>query len=83
MLEHPPLAERSPGARLHLIREKLMALDAAAAVEFLQLTSFDRLLKSTISLCPECDAHVPALVFSRQGRVLVRKNCEQHGFSEA
>jgi hypothetical protein len=83
MFEQPSLAEKALGARLHSIREKLKALDASAAVGYFQLASFDRLLKSTISLCPECLAHVPAVVFSREGRVVARKNCEQHGFSEA
>src|SRR5207302_2002525 len=44
---------------------------------------FDRLLKTTISLCPECLAHVPALVLTRQGRVWMRKVCATHGASDA
>ncbi|HSU53127.1 MAG TPA: radical SAM protein, partial [Candidatus Dormibacteraeota bacterium] len=63
--------------------EKLLALDASAAAAYFQLQSYDQLLKCTVSLCPECLAHVPALVFARDGRVLMRKHCETHGFSEA
>ncbi len=69
--------------RLELLRTKLLAQEESSAVEFFQLTDFKRLLKTTISLCPDCLAHVPAVVFTRGGRVLLRKICEQHGFSEA
>jgi len=71
------------GGRLHSIREQLVVLSQAATIEFFQPGAFDRLLKTTISLCPECLGHVPALVFTRQGRVLMRKHCEKHGLSEA
>ena len=36
-------------------------------------------LGATQSLCPECLAHVPAAVFEREGRVLIRKRCTTHG----
>jgi uncharacterized radical SAM superfamily Fe-S cluster-containing enzyme len=74
----PPLA-----LRLESMRVKLLALEEASTVQFFQVTDFSRLLKTTISLCPDCLAHVPALVFSRESRVLMRKLCEHHGFSEA
>src|SRR3954462_290542 len=70
-------------ALLNSLREKLLTLDACAALDYFQLKGCAQLLKSTISLCPECLAHVPALVFSRESRVLMRKHCERHGFSEA
>jgi uncharacterized radical SAM superfamily Fe-S cluster-containing enzyme len=65
------------------IRRSLLAMDAAASVEFFSLANFDRLLKTTVSLCPECLGHVPAAVFTRGGRVLLRKRCPLHGASEA
>jgi uncharacterized radical SAM superfamily Fe-S cluster-containing enzyme len=83
MLEHPLGEPTSPDARLKSLREKLMPLDAAAAVGYFQLQDYNQLLKSTISLCPECLKHVPALVFARGVQVQIRKHCEQHGFSEA
>jgi uncharacterized radical SAM superfamily Fe-S cluster-containing enzyme len=52
------------------------------ATEF-GLDHADRLLKTTISLCPECLSHVGAAVFVRDGRVLMRKRCPGHGPSEA
>jgi uncharacterized radical SAM superfamily Fe-S cluster-containing enzyme len=58
-------------------------MDDAASVPFFELEDFDRLLKTTISLCPDCLGHVPAVVFTRRGRVLIRKHCQQHGLSEA
>jgi uncharacterized radical SAM superfamily Fe-S cluster-containing enzyme len=52
-------------------------------LEFFQPHEPVRLLKSTISLCAECLAHVPALVFTRDGRVWIQKTCPQHGPVEA
>lgn len=69
--------------RLEKIRASLLPLDAAAAVRQFGLEGSARLLKTTISLCPDCLAMVPALVYARDGRVLMRKRCEEHGDSEA
>lgn len=69
--------------RLDEIRASLLPLDAAAAVRRFELEGSPRLLKSTISLCPDCLAPVPALVYARDGRVLMRKSCEEHGDSAA
>jgi len=77
----PPPAPLAP--RLEALRQRLLRLDEPAAAGYFQLKHFNRLLKTTISLCPDCLAHVPALVFTREGRVLLRKLCEQHGLSEA
>jgi uncharacterized radical SAM superfamily Fe-S cluster-containing enzyme len=76
-------ADRNSGSRLESIRELLAAMDEPAAIAHFQPGDFDRVLKSTISLCPECLRHVPALVFTRNNRVLARKHCDTHGFSEA
>jgi uncharacterized radical SAM superfamily Fe-S cluster-containing enzyme len=69
--------------RLETLREQLLAMDEAATLEFFNPGDFKLLLKSTISLCPECLAHVPALIFTRGGQALMRKRCNHHGFSEA
>jgi uncharacterized radical SAM superfamily Fe-S cluster-containing enzyme len=69
--------------RLQKLREHLAAMDEAAAVEFFKAKNFERLLKTTISLCPDCLAHVPGLVFTRNKKVFIGKCCEQHGYSEA
>jgi hypothetical protein len=82
MLETPSLLPNL-NSRLNAIRHQLLSLDSRPAVEHFQLTEFDRLLKSTISLCPACLAHVPALIFTRGKRVLMRKLCPGHGPSEA
>src|SRR5438132_4945845 len=77
-LASPPL-----GQRLDALRLKLAALDEADSLDFFQPEDFDRLLKTTISLCPQCLAHVPALVLTRRGRVWMRKVCTIHGASDA
>ncbi len=43
------------------------------------LVDFDRLLKTTVSLCPVCLAHVPAVVFTRSGKVYLERKCSTHG----
>jgi uncharacterized radical SAM superfamily Fe-S cluster-containing enzyme len=74
--------ERPPG-RLETLRASLRELDEPGARDCFGLHDGGRLLKTTISLCPECLAHVPAVVFARDGRVLMRKRCERHGCSDA
>ncbi|MFO0550458.1 MAG: radical SAM protein [Polyangiaceae bacterium] len=70
---------RSP---LELARERARSLDEAGArVEF--DAPLGRALKTTVSLCPDCLAHVPALVVEEAGRVLVRKRCPEHGLKVA
>jgi uncharacterized radical SAM superfamily Fe-S cluster-containing enzyme len=68
---------------LDTLRQKLLSLDESAAIEFFQPKDFARLLKTTVSLCPECLAYVPALVFTRAGCVFMSKLCNDHGRSEA
>src|SRR5580692_3991093 len=65
------------------ITAELVALPLEAARLRFELTSAERLLKSTVSLCPECLGHTPAIVFTRGGRVLIRKHCKEHGFADA
>lgn len=69
--------------RLETIHDDLRALNAEEAARRFELGAFDKLWKSTISLCPTCLIHVPALVYEVGGRVLMRKICETHGFSDA
>ncbi|MEZ6054593.1 MAG: radical SAM protein [Planctomycetaceae bacterium] len=69
--------------RLEAISRELVDLDEAAAVRNFEPGPFDRLLKSTISLCPECLQHVAALVYTHDGRVWIRKSCPTHGLSTA
>jgi uncharacterized radical SAM superfamily Fe-S cluster-containing enzyme len=65
------------------VSRRLAALDEASAAAFFGHPRADRLLKTTASLCPECLAHVPALVLARDGRVLAVKRCDAHGLREA
>lgn len=70
-------------SRVAKVARRLADLDEAASPRFFGSPRFDRLLKTTASLCPECLAHVPGLVFTRDGRVLIAKRCEEHGTREA
>ena len=70
-------------SRVAKVARRLADLDEAASPHFFGSPRFDRLLKTTASLCPECLAHVPGLVFTRDGRVLIAKRCEEHGTREA
>lgn len=75
-------AQPSFDAKLERIAAPLRALDEAVARHRFGLESRDELLKTTLSLCPTCLAHVPAAVFERDGRVILRKHCEAHGASQ-
>ena len=76
-------APPSRAETIERIAAGLRAMDADRAVETFAARRVDRPLKTTVSLCPKCLAHVPALVFERGGRVIMRKLCGEHGASEA
>lgn len=69
--------------RLERIASRLRKLDEAGVRAHFCLIRPDVLIKTTISLCPDCLAHVPAAVVRRQGGVWISKRCEVHGPSEA
>jgi uncharacterized radical SAM superfamily Fe-S cluster-containing enzyme len=68
---------------LDVAKDAARALDERAARERFQIAERDRALKTTVSLCPECLAHVPAIVYEHAGRALIRKACTTHGTSDA
>jgi uncharacterized radical SAM superfamily Fe-S cluster-containing enzyme len=68
---------------IEAITQDLVALSPEDSRSRFQLLPLDRPVKTTVSLCPECLAHTPAMVFIQGGRVLIRKQCEVHGFTEA
>src|SRR3954452_23067949 len=74
----PSLHERLEG-----IRAALLEMDEGACGAGFGLVAGERALKTTISLCAECLGHVPAVVFSRGGRVLMRKRGPERGVAEA
>lgn len=37
------------------------------------------LLRESVSLCPECLQLIPLVIFERDGKVLLRKQCKEHG----
>ena len=61
----------------------MQSWDADRVRSTFALTDACHLLKSTISLCPDCLAHVPAAVFERSGKVYIASRCGAHGTSEA
>lgn len=70
-------------ARLERIAAPLRDLDEAAARARFALLPADRLLKTTLSLCPTCLAHIPAAVVERERRVVMLKRCDSHGEATA
>lgn len=70
-------------ARLERIAGPLRGLDEAAVRAQFELDPVARVFKTTISLCPECLGHVPAVVYAQAGAALLAKRCETHGLSRA
>lgn len=68
---------------LDVARDEVRSMDEASARTRFGVSAACRALKSTVSLCPVCLSHVPALVFERSGRVWIAKECVMHGFGEA
>jgi hypothetical protein len=58
-------------------------MDLPATRAFFALGAGERVLKTTVSVCPECLVHVPGVVYERGGRVLLRKRCDAHGQKDA
>jgi hypothetical protein len=58
-------------------------MDASTCASAFELANDDRPLKSTISLCATCLDHVPAVIYERRGRVMMRKRCATHGPADA
>src|SRR5688500_11083340 len=73
----------SRASRIAQIAEELRGMDEARAIAHVGARDVDRALKTTVSLCPTCLDHVPALVHERRGRVIMAKKCPTHGTSEA
>jgi uncharacterized radical SAM superfamily Fe-S cluster-containing enzyme len=69
--------------RIAKLEGELSTLDAGPLAAKLEARGVEVPLKSTISLCPTCLTHVPALVFERGGSVWMAKRCAEHGTSEA
>ena len=70
-------------ARLELLSERLRALDYAAVRTTFDVPSSARLLKTTLSLCPQCLQHVQGAVYADAGKVWIGKRCDAHGVSRA
>jgi 7,8-dihydro-6-hydroxymethylpterin dimethyltransferase len=68
---------------LEVLADGLRSLDLASAKLRFQLEGHAKLLKTTLSLCPDCLTHVPAAVFVESSRVLMKKQCVEHGVTHA
>lgn len=70
-------------ARLRIISTSLRALRTDKVKEHFELADDDRLLKTTISLCPVCLQHSHAAVFTANGKVYKATRCATDGISRA
>ena len=70
-------------ARLQRLATPLRLLDEAGVRARFELPAATKVLKTTLSLCPDCLAHVPAAVFLDGQRVMIAKHCATHGASRA
>jgi len=70
-------------SRLETLAAPLRDLCAERIAQLFELPQGASLLKTTLSLCPECLAHVTAAVYVDAGRVLMGKRCGVHGFFRA
>jgi uncharacterized radical SAM superfamily Fe-S cluster-containing enzyme len=70
-------------SRLETLARPLRELDHEQVAERFRLPNGARLLKTTLSLCPDCLAHVPAAVLVHDARVFIHKQCSVHGLTRA
>ncbi len=74
------VVDADPLARL---RRALAGLEREDVAAQFGLPAHDQVLKTTISLCPTCLAHVPAVVYTAEGRVWLERRCPEHGGARA
>jgi uncharacterized radical SAM superfamily Fe-S cluster-containing enzyme len=70
-------------SRLEKLAAPLRELEAPDVAREFELPAGAELLKTTLSLCAECLAHVPAAVFVADARVFIAKRCATHGRARA
>jgi hypothetical protein len=70
-------------SRLEAVAAPLRELQAADVTRRFALPENARVLKTTLSVCPECLTHVPAAVCAHEGKVFMAKQCGVHGASRA
>jgi uncharacterized radical SAM superfamily Fe-S cluster-containing enzyme len=69
--------------RLETVAAPLRTLSMLEARRLFEVPSDAPVLKTTLSLCPECLSHVGAAVYVDSRRVLISKRCPEHGISRA
>jgi uncharacterized radical SAM superfamily Fe-S cluster-containing enzyme len=73
------IAQPSLEGRLETLAAPLRELSAERVAQLFSLPPGASVLKTTLSLCPECLGHVTAAVYEEAGRVLMAKRCAVHG----
>ena len=69
--------------RLLMLARPLKTMTMADVREHFRLPAESPVVKTTLSVCPECLEHVVAAVYVESGRVLMAKRCVVHGLSRA
>ena len=64
--------------------EQKLAAQGAVGTKKLDalLRENEELIMRTASICPECYRLIPMVVFDRDGKALLRKECKEHGIIE-
>ena len=68
--------------KLELIAGAIRGLGENDVRSRFSLAQADVLIKTTLSLCPDCLTHVPAAVVRREHQIRMLKICSEHGSSE-
>ena len=66
-------------ARFEALSKPLRDLNEGEVRARFELPAAGRLLKTTLTLCEVCLAHVPGAVYANDGRVLLASRCAHHG----
>jgi uncharacterized radical SAM superfamily Fe-S cluster-containing enzyme len=70
-------------ARLTTLALPLKSMTALQVAHKFELGADVTVLKTTLSLCPDCLSHVQAAVYVRDAKVLMAKHCPEHGMHHA
>ncbi|MEM3394743.1 MAG: radical SAM protein, partial [Nitrososphaerota archaeon] len=54
-------------------------VDMTITAELVEKKTAKKLITKTRSICPECNAILPAEIFEDNNKIYIRKNCPKHG----
>nr|NIR95001.1 hypothetical protein [Gammaproteobacteria bacterium] len=79
----PLSGNTAPDSDPWLVSARLKGCSREQLKRDFELGEGHHLLKTTVSVCPQCLQYSPAVVYQERNKVFLKKRCTQHGLSDA